>query len=206
MFFYIVLLILFFDFCLEEEVDGAMLVRLPFDELRALLPKLKDRVLFTEKRDILIKEGNNTASEQIVGEDILKECNKQTFDICSESQVTTATQDLLDDTPPPPSFNDMDNETIETTSNIDSQANEDEQDLEEQQQKLPLDFQFVSLPEEIQVIVDENELTKLRGHTNHRRILLNFVFQHVVNTYKLLYKIIENASYRFKTNFSFFSS
>ncbi|CAF4933733.1 unnamed protein product, partial [Rotaria magnacalcarata] len=96
-----------------------------------------------------------------------------------ESQITTATQDFLAGALPPSDV--MDNETIGTTLHIDSQANEDEHDdLEEKQQKLPLDFEFASLPKEIQIVVDENELTKLRGHTNHRRILLNFVFQHVI--------------------------
>jgi len=185
-----ILLIFSFDFCLEEEIDGIMLARLPFDELRALFPKLKDRVLFTEKRDILIKEWNNTANEQLDGTNTLNECSKQTFDICSASQIIASTQDLLDDTPL--FCNDMNNGTSGTTSNIDSQVNEDENDdLEEPQQNSPLDFAFVSLPEEIQVIIDDNELMKLHGHTNHRRILLNFVFQIVVNTYNLLYRIIQ---------------
>ncbi|CAF2039466.1 unnamed protein product [Rotaria magnacalcarata] len=77
-----------------------------------------------------------------------------------ESQITTATQDFLAGALPPSDV--MDNETIGTTLHIDSQANEDEHDdLEEKQQKLPLDFEFASLPKEIQIVVDENELTKL---------------------------------------------
>ena len=188
--FYFVLLIVLFDFYLEEEIDGIVLARLSFDELRVLLPKLKDRVLFTEKRDILIKTWNNNTSEQLVEQDTLNECSKQTFDTSNESQITTTAQDLLNDTRS--SSNDVDNETLGTTSNGDTQVNEDEHDnLEEHQQELPLVFEFVSLPEGIQVIVDENELTKLRGHTNHRRILLNFVFQHVVSTYNLLYRMTE---------------
>ncbi|CAF5154143.1 unnamed protein product, partial [Rotaria magnacalcarata] len=43
------------------------------------------------------------------------------------------------------------------------------------------------LPEELEEIINENELIKLRGHTNHRRILLNFVFKVVFNTYNILY-------------------
>ncbi|CAF1680854.1 unnamed protein product, partial [Rotaria magnacalcarata] len=152
-----------------EDIDGYMLTRLPFDELRALLPKLKDRILFNEKRDILIKEWSNGANEQLESRNALNECNKQTVDICSESQITTATQYFLAGALPPSDV--MDNETIGTTLHIDSQANEDEHDdLEEKQQKLPLDFEFASLPKEIQIVVDENELTKLRGHTHHRRI------------------------------------
>ncbi|CAF1250005.1 unnamed protein product [Rotaria sp. Silwood1] len=162
------------NFNSEEEIGGVMLARLPFDELRALFPKLKDRVLFTEKRDILIKENNNTTNEQLDGKNILNE---------------SSTQDLLDDIPL--FCNDMNNETSGTTSNIDCQLNEDENgNLEESQQNLSSDFAFVSLQEEIQVIVDENDLMKLREHTNHRRILLNFVFKIVVNTYNLLYRII----------------
>ncbi|CAF4032126.1 unnamed protein product [Rotaria sordida] len=143
----------------EEEIDGIMLARLPFDELRALFSKLKDRVLFTEKRDILIKEWNNTANEQLDGTNTLNECSKQTFDICSASQIIASTQDLLNDTPL--FCNDMNNGTSGTTSNIDSQINEDENDdLEESQQNLPLDFAFISLPEDIQLIIDENEYPK----------------------------------------------
>jgi hypothetical protein len=167
-----------------------MLARLPFDELRALLPKLKDRVLFAEKRDILIKECDNATSAQLDGENTLNECSKQTFDICSPSQISTSKQDLLDDAPV--SSDDMNNETVITTSNIDSQENKDDHDdLEEPQQKLPPDYELESLPEEIQVVVNENELTKLRGHTNHRRVLLNFVFKDVVNNYNILYGIIK---------------
>ncbi|CAF3969951.1 unnamed protein product, partial [Rotaria sordida] len=143
----------------KEEIDGIMLARLPFDELRALFSKLKDRVLFTEKRDILIKEWNNTANEQLDGTNTLNECSKQTFDICSASQIIASTQDLLNDTPL--FCNDMNNGTSGTTSNIDSQINEDENDdLEESQQNLPLDFAFISLPEDIQLIIDENEYPK----------------------------------------------
>ena len=182
--------ILSFDFYLEEEIDGTTLARLPFDEIRVLLPKLKDRVLFTEKRDTLIKEWSNDASERLDGEGSSNQCSKETFDACSTSQITTSTQDLLDDTPV--SSDDMNNDKFETTLSIDSQVNDVEHDdLEEPQQKLPLDFEFGSLPDDIQVIVDENELTKLRGHTNHRRILLNFIFKDVVNNYNLLYAIIK---------------
>ncbi|CAF3827820.1 unnamed protein product [Rotaria sp. Silwood1] len=172
----------------EEEIGEVMLARLPFDELRALFPKLKDRVLFTEKRDILIKENNNTTNEQLDGKNILNE---------------SSTQDLLDDIPL--FCNDMNNETSGTTSNIDCQLNEDENgNLEESQQNLSSDFAFVSLQEEIQVIVDENDLMKLREHTNHRRILLNFVFKIVVNTYNLLYRIIHMHLVDIKPFFVYF--
>jgi hypothetical protein len=108
-------------FFLDEEIDGVMLAKLPFDELRALFPKLKDRVLFTEQRDLLIKEYNNIAQEQSHKEDSLNKCNRQTFDICSESSIATASQDLTDDasSPPPPPTPlcvDMDNEIVGTTS------------------------------------------------------------------------------------------
>lgn len=180
------------------------MAKLPFDELRALFPKLKDRVLFTEQRDLLVKECNNTVHEQLHSEDSLSKCNKQTLDICSEAQITAAKQDLVDDIrPPPPPCIDMDTEILETISNISSQVNEDERDdVEEQQQKLPLDFEFSSIPEEIQVIVNENELIKLRGHTNHRRMLLNFVFKTIGHTYNLLYK--KKIFCKFKPNFIHF--
>ncbi|CAF4742545.1 unnamed protein product, partial [Rotaria magnacalcarata] len=80
--------------------------------LRALLPKLKDRILFNEKRDILIKEWSNGANEQLESRNALNECNKQTVDICSESQITTATQYFLAGALPPSDV--MDNETIGT--------------------------------------------------------------------------------------------
>jgi len=170
------------------------LARLPFDELRALFPKLKDRVLFTEKRDLLIKECNISVNKQLDGGDTLNESREQTI---------ASTQDLLDN--PLLSCNDMSNDTLVTTSDIDGEINEDENDdSEEPQQKLPLDFAFVSLPEDIEVIIDENELIKLRWHTNHRRTLLNFVFKFVVNTYNLLYKIIEMHFADLKSNFVYF--
>lgn len=199
-FFFILLTDIFFYSYLEEEIDGITLEKLPFDELRTLFPKLKERILFTEQRDLLVKKCNDTAHEQLHGEGGLSECNKQTLDICSESQITTATQDLLDDTPPqPPPCTDMDTEIFETTSSINGQVNEDERDdLEEQQQELPLDFEFSSIPEEIQMIVNENEITKLRGHTNHRRILLNFVFKTIGCTYNLLYRKRKLYTFRIK--------
>ncbi|CAF1517875.1 unnamed protein product, partial [Adineta steineri] len=201
--FHIVLLILFFDFYLEDEIDGATLTRLPYDEVRTLFPKLKDRVLFTEKRDLLIKQCNNIVNEQLGDGDILNQSSKQIFDTCTTSQAITSTQDLLNN--PSLSSNSMNSDAFDAASNIDDKVNHDEtDDLEEPQQNLPTDFAFSSLPEEIEVIIDENELMKLRGHTNHRRILLNFVFKAVATTYNLLYKIIEMNFVDSKPNFVFF--
>ncbi|CAF1416102.1 unnamed protein product, partial [Adineta steineri] len=170
----------------EEEIDGATLARLPYDEVRTLFPNLKDRILFTEKRDLLIKQCDNIANEQLDDGDILNQSSKQTFDTCTALQSTTSTQDLLNN--PSLSSNNMNGDEFDTASNIDDEVNHDEtDDLEEPQQNLPTDFAFSSLPEEIQVIIDENKLMKLRGHTNHRRILLNFVFKAVATTYNLLY-------------------
>ncbi|CAF4709600.1 unnamed protein product [Rotaria socialis] len=170
----------------QEEIDGSMLAKLPFDELRVLFPKLKDRVLFTEKLDLLIKGSNSIENEQLESESALNACSKQTFDKCTASQTTASTKDSLDD--PLLSSNDRSNDTFDTTSNVDDKTNEDENDgSEELQQNLPLDFTLVSLPEELEEIINENELIKLRGHTNHRRILLNFVFKVVFNTYNILY-------------------
>ncbi|CAF1453005.1 unnamed protein product [Adineta steineri] len=170
----------------QEEIDGATLARLPYDEVCILFPKLKDRILFTEKRDLLIKQCNNIVNEQLDDGDILNQSSKQTFDTCTTSQAITSTQDLLNN--PSLSSNSMNSDAFDAASNIDDEVNHDEtDDLEEPQQNLPTDFAFSSLPEEIQVIIDENELMKLRGHTNHRRILLNFVFKAVATTYNLLY-------------------
>ncbi|CAF4214881.1 unnamed protein product, partial [Adineta steineri] len=170
----------------QDEIDGATLTRLPYDEVRTLFPKLKDRVLFTEKRDLLIKQCNNIVNEQLGDGDILNQSSKQIFDTCTTSQAITSTQDLLNN--PSLSSNSMNSDAFDAASNIDDKVNHDEtDDLEEPQQNLPTDFAFSSLPEEIEVIIDENELMKLRGHTNHRRILLNFVFKAVATTYNLLY-------------------
>ncbi|CAF4363629.1 unnamed protein product, partial [Adineta steineri] len=171
--------------------------------VRTLFPKLKDRVLFTEKRDLLIKQCNNIVNEQLDDGDILNQSSKQTFDTCTASQSTTSTQDLLNN--PSLSSNNMNGDEFNAASNIDNEVNHDKtDDLEEPQQNLPTDFAFSSLSEEIQVIIDENELMKLRGHTNHRRILLNFVFKAVAITYNLLYKIIEMNFVDSKSNFVFF--
>ncbi|CAF5204391.1 unnamed protein product, partial [Rotaria magnacalcarata] len=151
--------------------------------------EIKDRVLFTEKLDLLIKGSNNIENEQLDSEGALNVCSKQTFDKCAASQTTASTKDSLDD--PLLSSNDMSNDTFDTTSNVDDKTNEDGNDgSEEFQQNLPLDFTLVPLPEELEEIINENELIKLRGHTNHRRILLNFVFKVVFNTYNLLYRIV----------------
>ncbi|CAF1567008.1 unnamed protein product [Adineta steineri] len=174
------------DYAEEEEIDGATLARLSYDEVRTLFPKLKDRILFTKKLDLLIKQCDNIANEQLGDGDILNQSSKQTFDTCTASQSTTLTQNLLNN--PSLSSNNMNGDEFDAASNIDDEVNHDEtDDLEEPQQNLPTDFAFSSLPEEIQVIIDENELMKLRGHTNHRRILLNFVFKAVATTYNLLY-------------------
>ncbi|CAM4791651.1 unnamed protein product [Rotaria magnacalcarata] len=179
---------------------GGTLDLLHFDKFLCILPhgldiyyvgeeEIKDRVLFTEKLDLLIKGSNNIENEQLDSEGALNVCSKQTFDKCAASQTTASTKDSLDD--PLLSSNDMSNDTFDTTSNVDDKTNEDGNDgSEEFQQNLPLDFTLVPLPEELEEIINENELIKLRGHTNHRRILLNFVFKVVFNTYNLLYRIV----------------
>ena len=68
--------------------------------------------------------------------------------MCTESHTITLTSHLLDD---PSLFdNDTSNGAFKTISNIDNHVNEDENDdSEELQQGLPLDFTFLPLPEEI---------------------------------------------------------
>ncbi|CAF4395992.1 unnamed protein product, partial [Adineta steineri] len=117
--FHIVLLIHFFNFYLEEEIDGATLARLPYDEVRTLFPKLKDRVLFTEKRDLLIKQCNNIVNEQLDDEDILNQSSKQTFDTCTALQSTTSTQNLLNN--PSLSSNNINGDAFDAASNIDDE-------------------------------------------------------------------------------------
>ncbi|CAF1375448.1 unnamed protein product [Adineta steineri] len=164
MHFHIVLLIHFFNFYLEEEIDGATLARLPYDEVRTLFPKLKDRILFTEKRDLLIKQCDNIANEQLDDGDILNQFSKQIFDTCTTSQAIALTQDLLNN--PSLSSNNMNGNEFDAASNIDDEVNHDEtDDLEEPQQHLPTDFAFSSLPEEIQIyvstIMDESDVEQL---------------------------------------------
>ncbi|CAF4288839.1 unnamed protein product, partial [Adineta steineri] len=148
----------------QEEIDGATLARLPYDEVRTLFPKLKDRILFTEKRDLLIKQCDNIANEQLDDGDILNQFSKQIFDTCTTSQAIALTQDLLNN--PSLSSNNMNGNEFDAASNIDDEVNHDEtDDLEEPQQHLPTDFAFSSLPEEIQIyvstIMDESDVEQL---------------------------------------------
>ncbi|CAF1604454.1 unnamed protein product [Adineta ricciae] len=170
----------------QEEIDGALLAKLPFDELRTLFPKLKDRVLFTERLDLLMKECSNIPIEQSNEENISNEAARQIFDPDPVPQTTYSTEDVPDSSLL--STNDTNCDTFQASGNVYNPTGDgDNDDSEDPIEHLPSDFAFVSLPEEIQMVIGENDLTKLRGHTNHRRILLNFVFKTIVSTYNLLY-------------------
>ncbi|CAF1431563.1 unnamed protein product, partial [Didymodactylos carnosus] len=110
----------------------------------------------------------------------------QTIDTYNAQQTTTAYKDLFDDISVP-----IDNTvtvTSETTSVNNYRVKADEQDdnPEASQQKMPPGYEFTTLPDQIQSIVDENDLTRLRGRTNHHRMLLSAVFKDVVDNYSLL--------------------
>ncbi|CAF0724721.1 unnamed protein product, partial [Didymodactylos carnosus] len=171
----------------REEVDGYMLIKLPYDELRVLLPKLKDRMRFTEERDKLINNLGGGGRGEPDKEERSDSFLDQSVDTYNAQQTTTAYKGLFDDISIPI------NNTVTVTSGTRSINNyrikTDEQDdnPEASQPKMPAGYEFTTLPEQIQSIVDENDLTKLCGRTNHHRMLLSAVFKDVVNNYYLLY-------------------
>ncbi|CAF4138754.1 unnamed protein product, partial [Didymodactylos carnosus] len=169
---------------LDEEVNGEMLSRLPFEEIRIIFPKLKDRMKFTEERDKLIKSINGCENlEQFR----LYSLERQPQSQLNDGNNSLSSAGAIFDDEPIPVDNEVTNlQQITTTMlNDNNLLNKYEQEDEARitEKQIPNDYE---LPVEIQLLVDEKDLTRLNGHTNHCRVLLDFVFEDVKKTHGLL--------------------
>ncbi|CAF1340778.1 unnamed protein product [Didymodactylos carnosus] len=80
-----------------EEVEGYMLIKLSYDELRVLLPKLKVRMRFTEERDKLINNLGGDGRGEQDKEERSDSFHNQSVDTYNTQQTTTGYNGLFDD-------------------------------------------------------------------------------------------------------------
>ncbi|CAF0915667.1 unnamed protein product [Didymodactylos carnosus] len=174
----------------SEEADGETVLLLQENEILQIFPKLKDRVKFKSERQLLF--GNTYATDRqsqqlqqlhLVSTEFEQPLHKND-NIPATGQILTIGfidgEDFLSD-------NSVTVTTVETNENdqesdigINNQTNINIQPLSS-------DFKILTIPRKVQQIIDNNDLIKLAGHTNHRRMLLEAVYNDLITSYGLLY-------------------
>lgn len=172
---------------LDEEIDGNLLLKLPFEEICLLVPKIKDRIKFIEQLDKL-KKISNDFLESISNENQdHSNDHDRTIDSSDKSNTNIIDTDIsLDE---PLAFDNNVSLTSESvTSNDNAQTNSDARETytNPTQNHLPSDYELTSLSNQIKILGDEIHASKLKAHTTHRRMILDAVFRDVSNNYQIL--------------------
>lgn len=179
---------------LDEEIDGDLLLKLSFEEIKCLFPKLKQRTLFMSEREKLSCksfnekiQSNSTPSDDDDQNDeslLMDENIKSADSIPFIQEVIIGNADAIP-------FNQevvVGNADVSLSSSSinhsDDDANDDQ--LMKGTVKLQQDYELPPLPNDLKLVVDQKDLTKLVAHGYLRKTLLNLVYDDIANKRGLL--------------------
>jgi hypothetical protein len=155
-------------------------LKLSFEEIKSLFPKLKQRTIFIDERDKLshkafnekiqsnstLMDDDNQEEQSLIIDENVKSSDSIPF---VEEIIIGNTEVSLSD----PSNNHLDDE-------------ENDDQLTDDETKLPEDYELPPLPADLKFVIDQKDLTKLAPHSNLRRVLLNMVYDDIANKHHLL--------------------
>jgi len=154
------------------------------DELRRIFPKLNDRVKFIFEVNKL--EHRPSAEAQSIRafsqpENLDNSNNNESF---SDSQLPL----IIDE-----EFSDMHttavNLTVQATTDVEdgdhNSIPEEELIAFKTEPKLPDNYELPELSTSLRELIDNGDISKLGGHTNHRGQLMNAIYEDVTNKYKI---------------------
>ncbi|CAF0880050.1 unnamed protein product, partial [Didymodactylos carnosus] len=176
----------------QQDVDGETLRLLQQTEIEKIFPKLKQRVKFVSERDLLFSETKqshinllvpvlNESNETALSKPLKKDEMKQT------SGLIVIEHNLHDDI----LSYDVYDETIETAQHIQHTTNTDQENIESEniapKPRLLPDYTLPLFTSKVQQAIAYKQYENFAGHTNHRRLLLDSVYEGAVSKYCLYY-------------------
>ncbi|CAF2779622.1 unnamed protein product [Rotaria sp. Silwood2] len=166
---------------LEEEIDGHLLQKLRFEEIKSLFPKLKQRTIFLDERE---KLSYKLCSEKI-------QSNPTPIDDDDQEEQSLFVDENMKSSDSIPFVDEVVIENTEVSSpnssNNHSDDEENDDQLIEKEIKLQEDYELPPFPTDLKFVIDQKDFTKLAAHSNLRRVLLNLVYDDIANKHHLLY-------------------
>ncbi|CAF4097291.1 unnamed protein product, partial [Adineta steineri] len=164
-----------------EEIDGNLLMKLRFEEIKILFPKLKQRTIFMDEREKLLSklctEKDQSNSTSIDDNDSEEQLLLIDENMRSSDSVPFVEEIVIENT-----------EVSLFDSNKNHSDNEEnDNQIEENIIKLQDDYKLPTFPDDLQFVVDQNDLTKLAPHSYFRKVLLNLIYNDIANKHQLLY-------------------
>ena len=157
-----------------------MLLKLHFEEIKCLFPKLKQRTLFMSEREKLScksfsekiqansapSDNDDQEEESLLIDENIKSADSIPFD----EEIVIGNTDVS-----------LSNSSI---NHSDDEANDDQ--LIENKVSLQQDYELPPLPNDLKFVVDQKDLTKLVAHGYFRRVLLSLVYDDIAKKRRLL--------------------
>jgi len=157
-----------------------LLLKLPFEEIKSLFPKLKQRTIFMNEREKLscksfsekIKSNSTPSDDDDQEEESLfiDENMKSSDSIPFLEEIVIENTDV----------------SLPNSSNNHPDDEENDDQLIEKKVKLQEDYELPPLPNDLKFFVDQKDLTKLVPHSYLRKVLLNLVYDDIANKHHLL--------------------
>ncbi|CAF3234312.1 unnamed protein product [Rotaria sp. Silwood2] len=165
----------------QEEIDGHLLQKLRFEEIKSLFPKLKQRAIFLDERE---KLSYKLCSEKI-------QSNPTPIDDDDQEEQSLFVDENMKSSDSIPFVDEVVIENIEVSSSNSSNNHSDDEEnddqLIEKEIKLQEDYELPPFPTDLKFVIDQKDFTKLAAHSNLRRVLLNLVYDDIANKHHLLY-------------------
>ena len=155
-------------------------MKLRFEDIKSLVPKLKQRTIFMDEREKL---------SCIVSTKTVESNSTQANDDNNEEQPLFIDENFKpSDSIPFVEEVVIENTEVSLTNSSSTHSEEEEHDdqLIENEIKLPEDYELPKFPSDLRLVVEQRDLTKLSPHTHLRRVLLNLVYDDIANKHNLL--------------------
>jgi len=167
---------------------------LPHEEMMALLPKLKSRVLFIAELEQLRKSQQSTVTIQSSESDLDSTMSPHLIidEFVDENGTIDMNESILN--------NNSEEKDVfeECSSNGMAEVDVDIHEADSHSRKkssLSTDYEMPPLPPKLQSIVDDGRHSSFNGYTNYRKEVLSILFQDVSINHKLMYVYLVNVSF-----------
>ena len=158
-----------------------MLLKLSFEEIKFLFPKLKQRTIFIDERE---KLSSKPSSEKIQSNSIsIDDDGQEKQSLFIDENMTPSdsipfAEEIV--------IGNMEVSLSNSSNNHYDADKENDDQVIEDEIKLQEDYELPPFPADLKVVVDQKDLTKLAAHSYFRRVLLNLVYGDIANKHHLL--------------------
>ncbi|CAF1613054.1 unnamed protein product, partial [Rotaria sp. Silwood1] len=147
-----------------QEIDGHLLQKLRFEEIKSLFPKLKQRTLFLDERE---KLSYKLCSEKIQSNPTPIDDNDDQEEqslFVDENMKSSDSIPFVDEVV-------IENTEVSSSNSSNNHSDDEENDdqLIEKEIKLQEDYELPPFPTDLKFVTDQKDFTKLAAHSNLRR-------------------------------------